>query len=175
MTGVSLDIEQSVTQLTEGLEGKEREIRRATSRAYNGFATWAERQVMEILCRDSSIPLDVLKRNKRVFLKKKRSAYGELTNIWIGLNPLPVAEIGKATRSGDGVSVAGLGFFPKAFITTLHDGQPVRRTGRGRYAFSPVKHEFSSQVLAGLRTFGAKAMPKFEELMRKELEFALNE
>ncbi len=171
MIAVELDVKQALAELTEGMEGKEKAIRRATDRANRKFSQWAERQIRQIVSRESLLPQKVLKDNRRVFTRRERTPEGLLTNIWIGLDPVNADTAGKATKTSVGVRIGKLGEFYQAFI--VRDKVFYRLTD-ARKPIARAKYAFSDPVVMALERMQLPAQKRFMTLLEQELTYAIN-
>ncbi|GHY00989.1 phage tail protein [Vibrio cholerae] len=173
MLQLNLQLDQELAYLEAQLMASVPQIQKAIDRALKKTARWLETHSKRELGRELKLPIKVLtvRFQHTFYLKDGEKA----VSVWFGLNPVQVRYIGKAKQNRRGTRV-GKHQFDGAFSAAMKSEHlnVFRRKGRERLPIEVVRLPIEEQSNPIFERYYQRAQGRFTELLRQELNFALN-
>jgi len=160
-----------VLQLVNGLS--QVAVSNAWRRALRKTGDWIKTHVARSLSSEIKVPQKVLKQRLYFFLRSAKEG-----KVWLGINAIEAARLGKARQTRRGVTV-GRHRFDGAWLYRSKRGSPndggvFRRVGRARTPYEQVRFEWDEAGERAFRSVAARAQARLFEILEQELRWEVS-
>jgi hypothetical protein len=162
----SLHVTLDVRPVLDTLRGFGGDVmKNAWKRALRKTGKWLMTGVARDLSATTQIPLAVIRRRLRYYLRSQ-----EQGKVWLGANPIEVDRLGTPRQNETGVTVGGL-YFPGAWKS----GRRVfQRVGRDRLPIERVRFDWSASAEAAFRRAVKAAEIRLRAILLQEVHYELS-
>ena len=163
---VELDI-SAVQRMARGLTPAQFTL--AWRRTLRKVSHWAKGQVAKAVAADTRIPQKVLRQRVYFFLRSRDSG-----KVWLGLNPVEAARLGKVRQTRKGVTV-GRHRFAGAWTMSKRDpdGKVYKRSGEARLPYAEVKMDWEQAGEAAFERIAEKIEDHLLHILRQEVNYEI--
>ena len=188
-----LELEAPFQAATAHLDVLSRPVQQASRRALRKLLLFLQRQVMTQMAQQTGLKAATLTQYQRIHMQLQ----GMEGQLWLGLNPLPLHEVGKVswTPTAAGATVAGH-LYTGSFYRAIHGPQRKvwvrtsrnRRLGHTTYHRSSIRTSQGGHAALSLlgkplhdvqavldARLSQQAQQRFQTLLEQEINYALQQ
>lgn len=184
----NVELDSDILDLERDLEISVSQMQKAISRALRKTSRWLETHSKRELGVALGVPQNILSARYRKTFHFKNGVRS--VNVWFGLNPISIKDMGNLVQTRAGVRV-GKKNFVGSFIATMDSGHlgAFKRKYRNRPGGRREKradeqwtelpiieetfqiHEIAEPIL---ERYQARVEARFEQILKQEINFAMN-